>query len=411
MSKPTNDLLSVSLNAIASHRELIQQVYINGRYTRNGSKTDRDAYILAQSRIFVADGRDSYRLSRVLAQFFDEVTQKQNLFELLGDIAGAQVNRISQLINEYGNAVVDGSIDDADRVSAQFHDACADLSDTFSRGISKLFNQAETNFAVVSTIEAKSRQNEHYLLQTKRFSDALNSLNKMGIESQLSTENCDFEPLAQHYCSLISDRKAEWHTEISRLLRLFETYLYRLRDIAPDVKRFRQFANFIQQNPGYELPDLEDTHHRPLWMMRASGIATTAYSDVCDRDSVEYLREIAIRLPAPKEPVTKDRRPGVIERKSDRPPETLATKPYHLALIHFAKAASLSPAPLSALKWKREHGAGLCPSDEVWLMQIIHSKNNPDKPFDSLNYHRIEYRGESPISRNLFIQDVMVHGS
>lgn len=411
MSKLLNDLLSNALNAIAAHRDLIHEVYSKGRYIKSGSKTDRDAYVLHQNRIFVSDGRDTYRLSSFMTKFFDEVTQKQRLFELLGDNAGAQVNRIFQLLDEYAKAVFAGRVEDADHVSAQFHDACADLSDTFSSGISKLLNLAETNFAVVNSIDAKTRQNEHYLRQARRFSDALESLDRFGIEQQFEAGYCDFEPLEISYRALISDRKAEWHTEISRLLHFFETYLYQLRSIAPDVKRFRQFANFLQQNPGYELPELEETHHRPLWMMRAAGINPVAYSDVSDASSFEYLREIATQLPVRKDVVVRERASGRIERSANKPTETLKLQPHHAALSNFAKAAYRSAIPLSALDWKRQYFPDIGVPDEVWLLLVIHSKNSHRKEFFRLRYQSIERRGKSRISRNLYVRDVMVHGS
>lgn len=411
MSKPLNDLLTNALNAIATHRNLIHEVYTKGRYLKNGSKTDRDAYVLHQNRIFVADSRDTYRLSSFMTKLFDEVTQKQRLFELLGDSAGAQVNRISQLLDEFQKAVFAGRVEDADHVSAQFHDACADLSDTFSSGISKLLNQAETNFAVVNSIEAKSRQNAHYLRQAGRFSDALKLLDQFGIEQQLGAGYCDFEPLAITYRTLISDRKAEWHTEISRLLHFFETYLYRLRAITPDVKRFRQFANFLQQNSGYELPDLEETHHHPLWLMRAAGISPVAYSNLRDTSAYEYLREIAAQLPAPTKVAVRERVPGRIERSVNKPTETLRLQPHHVALGSFAKAASCSTTPLSALDWKRQYFPDIGVPDEVWLLLVIHSKNSHRKEFSKLRHQCIERRGEAHISRNLFVMDVMVHGS
>lgn len=411
MSKLLNDLLSNALNAIAKHQDLIHEVYSKGRYIKNGSKTDRDAYELHQNRIFVSDGRDTYRLSSFITKFFDEVTQKQRLFELLGDNAGAQVNRIFQLLDEYAKAVFAGRVEDADHMSSQFHDACADLSDTFSSGISKLLNLAETNFAVVNSIEAKTRQNEHYLRQARRFSDALESLDRFGIEQQFEVGYCDFEPLEISYRTLVSDRKAEWHTEISRLLHFFETYLYQLRSIAPDVKRFRQFANFLQQNPGYELPELEETHHRPLWMMRAAGINPVAYSDVRDISSFEYLREIATQLPTRKDVVVRERASGRIERSANKPTETFRLEPHHVALGRFAKAAFRSPTPLSALDWKRQHFPDIGVPNEVWLLLVIHSKNSHRKEFSRLRYQSIERRGESRISRNLYVRDVMVHGN
>ncbi|MFZ5523375.1 MAG: hypothetical protein ACOY9D_04735 [Pseudomonadota bacterium] len=411
MSKLSSDLLSNALNAIAKHQDLIHEVYSKGRYIKNGSRTDRDAYELHQNRIFVADGRDSYRLSSFITKFFDEVTQKQRLFELLGDNASAQVNRIFQLLDEYAKAVFASRIEEADHVSAQFHDACADLSDTFSSGISKLLNLAETNFAVVNSIDAKTRQNEHYLRQARRFSDALESLDRFGIEQQFEAEYCDFEPLEISYRVLISDRKAEWHTEISRLLHFFETYLYQLRVIAPDVKRFRQFANFLQQNPGYELPELEETHHRPLWMMRATGIVPVAYSDVSDVSAFEYLREIAAHLPVRKDIEIRERESGRIERSVNKPTETLRLQPHHVALGSFAKAAFRSPTPLSALDWKRQNFPDIGVPDEVWLLLVMHSRNSHRKEFSRLRYQNVERRGESRISRNLYVRDVMVHGS
>lgn len=408
--KPSNDLLSVALSAIASHRELIHGVYTRGSYTKNGSKLDREAYILYQNRIFVSDGRDSFRLSSFLTKFFDEVTQKQRLFELLGENAGAQVNRISQLMDEYTKAVTDGRIEDADRITAQFHDACADLSDTFGSGISKLLNQAETNFAVVRSIEAKSRQNTHYLGQAQQFSKALDSLDRYGIEQQLNSGFYNYDPLAKSYHDLISVRKSEWHTGISRLLHFFEIYLYKLRDIAPDVKRFRQFANFLQQNPGYEPPNLDESHHRPLWMMRAPDITPVTYSDVNDLSASDYLRDVAARIPSPKDVAPRERRSGIIERSANRPPEKLTPPPHYVALRQFARAAARSIYPLSALDWKREHGHELRVSDEAWLLMVACSRDIDRKPFIGLNYGFVERRGVARLSRNLYVQDVVVHG-
>lgn len=410
--KSTNDLLSNALSALSSHRELIHEVYTKGSYTRNGSKLDRDAFVLHQNRIFVSDGRDSFRLSGLLTKFFDEVTQKQRLFELLGEQAGAQVHRISQLMDEYGKAIVAGGVEEADQITAQFHDACADLSDTFTSGISKLLNLAETNFAVVSSIEAKSRQNAHYLSQTRRFSDALDSLDRYGIERQLSVSFFNYDPLLQSYRDLISSRKSEWHTEITHLLRFFETYLYKLRDITPDVKRFRQFANFLQQNPGYELPELLEGHHRPLWMMRAPAIRPMAHADRSDASASDYLLDLASRLPSPKDIVLSKERPsGVIDRSANRPPERISLPPHHVALLSFARAAATSSVPVSALGWKNEHCADLKVSDEAWLLLVTSSRNIRRNPFAGLQYSFLERRGESRLSRNLFVRDVMVHGS
>jgi len=145
--------------------------------------------------------------------------------------------------------------------------------------------------------------------------------------------------------------------------------------------------------------------------MRATGISPVAYSDVRDASSFEYLREIATQLPVRKDVIVRERESGRIERSANKPTETLKLKPHHVALGRFAKAAFRSSTPLSALDWKRQNFPDIGVPDEVWLLLVIHSRNSHRKEFSRLRYQNVERRGESRISRNLYVRDVMVHGS
>lgn len=417
MSKPIVDQLSLALGAIANHRELIHSTYVSGRYTKNGSKQDREAYVLQQNRIFVPEGRDGYRLSSLLTRFFDEVTQKQKLYEQMGD-SGSKITRLSDLSYEYGNAVLDGRVDESDLVAEQFHGACADLADTFSSDITKLINQADTNFAVVKSISAKNRQNTHFLGQAKRLSDALNSLEKAKLDELFNAGTVDFNPLLKSYRVLITGRLDEWHSEIARLLHFFESYLYRLRDIAPDVKRFRHFANFIQQNPGYVPPEIDlSSHHRPAWMMRALPITLAAHSDPLNDSAFDYLSAISRNLPItkvthPSSTSNRERMVGVIERRadSDKRKFVIRPDPHRIALNRLAKHAAISTQPISALEWKRENSPELSIPDDIWLLFVLSAKDI-DKPiFTRLQFDLVEHTGMSAISRNRFVRDVMLHG-
>lgn len=410
MSKP-NDLISTALNAITKHRGFIHEIYSAGGYTKNGSGTDRDAYELQQHRIFSFDGRDSYRVSNTFKRFLDDVTHRQKLYESLGDAAGPQVLRIAQLQSSYADAVISGHQSDADRISDDFNDACAELADTFNSGIGRLLNQSETNFGLVKSIDEKTRQNSHYLSQTMRFSNALGALDQYGIELGFADgRRVDMSLLEQPYRQMIGERKTEWHTALARLLHFFETYLFKLRSIAPDVKRFRQFASFLQQNPGYALPELEDTSHQPQWVMRAAAITTVTYSDVNAPAADEYLTGIARQLPAAREIVSKERERGRLNRSVNKTEEMAPIPPHVVAIYAFAESAVTSLKPLSARDWKRENYPELGIPDDLWLLSVARLKHNPKGEFNHLAFHNVEWKGDSTISRNLFVEDVLVHG-
>ena len=403
-----SDPILAALAAISNNRELIRDTYISGQYDKDGSKTDAQAAVLHANRVFVPSGRDAYRLSSGFVQYLDAVTQKQKLFELLGDEAGGQVSRLFNLSNEYSAAVNNGSIEAMDNVSVQFDEACALLADTFSTGIARLSSMAESNFAVVSTIEEKMRQNQHYLRQTSLFTHALEALDRYGFNIEL--ERSHHEPLALSYRALVSRRKAEWHADISRLLHFFDGYLYRLRDIEPTVKRFRAFATFLQQNPGYQPPDFSEQHHRPQWLLRAPGFKVDAAPDISSVADVDRLRAAAANIPlyVPQKP--KQREAGTTVRSVNQPEEVLQVPAYTLALEQLAEAAVKSPAPISAIAWRFEFAQDLKLPDDIWLIAVSAMVSIKRFPYENISLWFIEKRGESPLSRNLYVKDVMVHG-
>lgn len=408
----TSDLLTIAFGKLVKHQDLIQQAYLAGSFRNDGSKNDRGAFELLQHRIFIPGGKDTYLLSGPLTRFLDEITQRQRAYDLLGDKASAQVERISNLVDGYRDAVMSGKAGDADAMIDEFHTACAELSGTFSSGISRLLHLAETNFAVVVSVKAKSRQNEHYLKQAKFFRDALSALESTYvIEKTIDHLYCDGDSLRDAYRTLILDRKIEWNTEILRLIQFFESYLYRLRDLAPDVKRFRQFAGFLEQNPRYEPPvDLEDAHHRPQWMMRDSGFSPIAYADPGNRQAFDYLADVVGSLPKPEEPTPRRiKETGRIERGADKP--VVYRPPIHqVALRRFAKAAAKAALPLSALEWMREQYPELDIPDDIWLHLILDMKDSHALGLSLLTLKQVEHRGGARISRNLFITDVMAYG-
>jgi hypothetical protein len=407
MRTPANHLLD-TLGAIAAHRELIGETYARGTSSRTAENAG-EVYVLQQLRIFLTDGHDRFRLSRHLTRFLDDITQKQRLYELLGDDIGNLNNRVHQLRDEYVSAVMDSQLDAIDAIAGDFHDACAELSDAVTSSISRLLLQAESDFAAVRTLSAKERQNKHYLDQADKLSQALGSLDRMNMQELLDSGMPAYAGLAEPYRRLITKRLNEWNTELSRVTGILKAYLYKLRQIAPDVKRLRAFSRFLHQNPDYTPPDFTDQRALPTWLQRDPGIRLDAYPDTADATLTDELEAIARKLPAPKVAIRKQREAGSLSRRdADKEPVTITQPPYRIALHRLGVAALQSAEPISAVKWKRQHATGLDVPDDIWILLVLHSRDIDKLPFRRIAYQSIGQPGDAQISRNQYIKDVVL---
>ncbi len=404
-------LVHDALSALATHRNVVAEVYECGTIDRTGENV-RDIFVLQQMRVLIPNGNDSYRLSRPLSHFLDELTQKQRLYELLGNDIGALNDRVHQIRDEYVAAFLDGRTEDVDHAATEFHGACADLSDQVTSSITRLLLQAESNFAAVRSLSAKERQNKHYLEQADKLSQALGSLARMSMQDMLDADSQRYEALATPYRRLITDRLSEWNSELHRVTGILKAYLYKLRRIAPEVKRLRSFAQFLQQNPGYEPPDPSQRRHLPVWIMKAAGVAMRAYPQINDGAFRPEFTDIAAKLPAPKVVLPPaPRTAGELTRRANETQRIKVTPPAHrVALQRLGRDALQAAEPISALAWKRTNASDLAISDDIWIFLVLHSKAIDRLPFKKLAYGTVERRGAAPISRNFYVSDIFLHG-
>lgn len=406
-----HSILHGALGALAAHRDLIQEAYERGSIQRNMDNA-RDVMVLHQYRILVADGPDEYHLSRVLSRFLDDVTQKQRLFEYLGENIGALNERIYDLKTEFVSAARDGKIDDMDMIVAHFCDACNDLSDAISTSLSRLLVQAESRFGVVGSLAAKLRQNEHYLRQAENISQALSSLDRsQDIAWEIHDGDPLYEDLTEPYNRLVARRLGEWNAEVLRVTSILKTFLFRLRQIAPDVRRLRDFADFLRHNPGYEPPDFSDRRSLPTWLHRDPGMQLDTHPDIHDESMAPELEAIALKLPAPKVIVPRVRTAGALSQPAVAKAKVkLTMQPEQLGLRRFIAAAVASPEPISARHWNQTDGVQLGLADDLWLWLVMQARDSGAAPFNRAIYRAVEFRGPAPISRNLFVRDIVVHG-
>jgi hypothetical protein len=402
--------LHTALDALSTHRELIGEVYDRGSVLRTAENA-RDVFVLQKLRILITDGHDSFRLSRHLTRFLDDLTQKQRLYELLGDDIGKLNDRVHKLRDEYVVHFMAGNVDDADSVAGDFHDACAELSDAVSSSIARLLLQAENDFAAVRTLAAKERQNRHYLDQAETLSKALGSLERMNMQDLLDSGSASYTALADPYRRLVTLRLNEWNTELNRVTGILKAYLFKIRQIAPDVRRLRAFARFLHQNPGYTMPDFEDRRVVPTWLLRDPGLRVTAHVEIGNDAISPELEAIARKLPAPRVTIRTPREAGSLaKRANDKQPLKISQPLHRVALQRLGHAALKSGAPISALSWKREHASDISVPDDIWLLLVLHSRDIDRTPFRRLAYQVVGHSGSAAISKNRFINDILLHG-
>lgn len=406
----TQSLLHGALAALAAHKDLIEEAYARGGIRRTVDNA-REVMTLHQYRILVSDGQDEYHLSRTFSRFLDDVTQRQRLYEALGENIGALDDRIYNLKSEFATAVREGRVEEMDVIAAQFSDACADLSDAISTSLSRLLVQAESRFGVVTSVAAKLRQNEHYLKQAERLSGAVSALSRIqNVRWEAHEGDPLYADLVGPYHRLVASRLGEWNAEILRVTSILKTFLFRLRQVAPDVSRLRAFADFLHHHPGYEPPDFTERRTLPPWALRDPGVRLAAHPDVQDESMGPELQAIASKLPAPKVVVRRQREAGALTKSGGQARKKLVVPPEKEALRRFVLTAVAAGAPLSARDWLRADGAELAIEEDIWLHLVLQARESRAAPFDKAVFRSVEYRGRAAISRNVFVRDVLVHG-
>jgi hypothetical protein len=407
----TQSVLHGALGALAAHQDLIQEAYERGSLRRT-TENARAITVLHQYRLLIADGPDNYHLSRLLSRLLDDVTQRQRLYESLGESIGPLSERIYNLKSEFASAARAGHAEEMDLVAANFHDACNDLSDAVASSLSRLLVQAESRFGVVGSLSAKLRQNEHYLRQAEKISEALSALERsQDIYWDIHDGDPLYEDLTGPYHRIVSQRLGEWSAEILRVTAILKTFLFRLRQVAPDVRRIRDLSDFLHHNPGYEPPDFSEQGVLPTWLHRDPGVRLRAHPDVRDESIGPELEAIARKLPAARVVVPRKREAGSLTRSAgDKPKVKLAPQPQKIQLIRFVTKALESPVPLSARKWNRSEGSSLNITDDLWLFLVMQARQSQVAPFNKVIFRSIEYRGAAPISKNVFVRDILVHG-
>ena len=269
---PANtDGIVAYLHVLHNHRQLIAETYHRNSIALTDDN-QRAIRQLQQQRILFPYLQDEFRLAPSLSRHLDEVFQRQRNYAISSNFA-EQFNRLLHLTDEYLKASHENRPEDRDNYEADFDAGVFELGESIASGLLLLRTLTDNRFANVSTLAEKQRQNEYYIKQAEKLSEVLISLQAEPLLELLGSSSLLTSLLTVYQHQLLA-KLPEWRASLLDITTTLKNYLYRLRQIEPEAKRLRTFAHFLNRNPDYQPPDIEDLPQQlPVWTNRFTGIS------------------------------------------------------------------------------------------------------------------------------------------
>lgn len=407
----TTDGIVAYLNVLHTHRQLIAETYHRNSITLTDDN-QRAIRQLQQQRILSPYLQDEFRLAPSLTRHLDEVFQRQRNYAISSNFE-EQFNRLLHLADEYQKASHENRSDDRDNYEADFDTGVFELGESIASGLLLLRTLTDNRFAHVSTLAEKQRQNAYYIKQAEKLGDVLLSLQASGVLELLNGSSL-LAPLLRVYQHQLLTPLDEWRASLLDITATLRNYLYRLRQIEPEAKRLRNFAHFLNRNPDYQPPELEDLPQQlPMWAQRFTGITIHTHPDLSRNTVREELADIARTIPAKAVKITRERAAGQLIAGSDtKTVITLQPKPIQLAFQRYLHAARESLQPLSALHWLHQQTSTELPIAEAWIMYVLHAVQvlftNDANIANTLVMQRVEAPLAHRYSGNIVVMDIQL---
>lgn len=404
---PANtDGIVAYLHVLHNHRQLIAETYHRNSIALTDDN-QRAIRQLQQQRILFPYLQDEFRLAPSLSRHLDEVFQRQRNYAISSNFA-EQFNRLLHLTDEYLKASHENRPEDRDNYEADFDAGVFELGESIASGLLLLRTLTDNRFANVSTLAEKQRQNEYYIKQAEKLSEVLISLQAEPLLELLGSSSLLTSLLTVYQHQLLA-KLPEWRASLLDITTTLKNYLYRLRQIEPEAKRLRTFAHFLNRNPDYQPPDIEDLPQQlPVWTNRFTGIPIKTHPDLSRNTVREALADIAQAIPAAPVKIMREREAGrLLAGSEEKTVIVLHPKPVQIAFQGYVHAASESLQPLSALRWKQQMVSDLL-DDEAWLLYVLHASQVLTNTSGRLAMQRVEAPPAHPHSGNIMVMDIQL---
>lgn len=409
--------MSQSVASIVAYLELLHanRHLVAAAYSHGGVALDEDnqrrVRQLQQQRVLVPYLQDDFRLSPSLGRHLDEVFQRQRSYAV-GANFGELVHRLEQLLGEYVSASHEGRLEDQGEYQSEFDIGVFELAALVGDELLGLRVITENQFANVSTLAEKRRQNEFYLGRAERIGETLALLEGESLLGTLAGASM-LKPLLEVFRHQVLNRLPQWRATHMDITSVLKAYLYRLRQVEPNARRIRAFAHFLRKNPDYQPPDAESLQALPAWSSRFAGLRLKVHPDLALSSTREALADTAKSIASAKISIARQRLAGrLLEGGLDKPVRFISPKPVQLAFHRYLLQASAAAAPLSAVGWKRQQRDLGRLDDEAWLLYALHAVDLLGNRLQGRGHHLQVERRQAPASHarsgNLVVTDLAV---
>lgn len=403
------DTIVAYLDVLHANRHLIAAAYCQGGIALE-DENQRRIRQLMQHRVLIPYFQQDFRISPTLGRHLDEVFQRQRSYAV-GANFGDLINRLRQLIIEFMTASHENRLEDQEDYAAEYDAGVFELASLINDELLSLRAITENQFANVSTMAEKQRQNEFYLDRAEKIGETIALLEGQSLLGTLSDSPL-LKPLLEVYQHQVLVRLAGWRSTHMDITAVLKAFLYRLRQIEPNARRIRAFAHFLRKNPDYQPPESEGVQTLPAWSSRYAGLRLKTHPDLSISQSREALAEIAQSIPSAKISIVRERAAGrPINDGAVNSVRVIQPKPVQIAFHRYLQAACDVLAPLSAIGWKRKQPEFSRLDDDAWLLYVVHSIEMLGKSIKTGRLRGLEVkRYEAPIehvrSGNIVIKDV-----
>lgn len=403
------DTIVAYLEVLHANRLLIAAAYCQGGIALE-DENQRRIRQLMQHRVLIPYFQQDFRISPTLGRHLDEVFQRQRSYAV-GANFGELTNRLRQLIIEFMTASHENRLEDQEDYAAEYDAGVFELASLINDELLSLRAITENQFANVSTMAEKQRQNEFYLDRAEKIGETIALLEGQSLLGTLSDSPL-LKPLLEVYQHQVLVRLAGWRSTHMDITAVLKAFLYRLRQIEPNARRIRAFAHFLRKNPDYQPPESESVQKLPAWSSRYAGLRLKTHPDLSISQSREALAEIAQSIPSAKISIVRERAAGrLINDGAVNSVRVIQPKPVQLAFHRYLQAACDALVPLSAIGWKRKQPEFSRLDDDAWLLYAVHSIEMLGKSIKTgrlrgLEVKRYEAPNEHVRSGNIVIKDV-----
>lgn len=371
MSNKTN--VRLILDRLHQSSDIIADAFENGRIYAT-EDTIKKITLLVQQRILTADIHESYQLRYSMRQFLNLVLNTNKIMDSNTDFS-ISFSRLDDFVNRHNDAFGESRDEDREHYQMRIRDSINEIAGSIADELLHISSLIDSQFATVSTLSEKMKENDWYMNRAKSILDLLETFSFSDIEQRLFGHH----DLTLTFNLLLKSRMPEFIGTFRAILDKLNKYKYEFRKIEAQAKLLRKFKNHFSRYPDWEPSEWASNEKLEDWMCLAKPIEFSTNPNIGSSDSEKLLVEIAVNLPELKvfTPYSKKRPAGELIDMDEAPVVKITHSGIKIAIDNYMNEALRQDGGLSARTWWLNNPSFVGEfTEEFWIHRILSEKQN-----------------------------------